>query len=400
MEFSISRDVLQSELGLLAGIARKDKAIPALSFVLIDAHSGGITFSVTNRETWLRTTCKVTADRLGTILVPAHRLNEMVRSMVGSTVSVSLDSHQRLTIVCNKTRFVIPGESPDSFPIFPDLPNQPEIEIDSAVLSRLCRLVNIAVSTKATNVPAGAKVMVADQCIAFAGTDGYRVASIKHAIDSDASWKAIIPKSPLNEIPGLVLAGKSYLRCTENHLFIRSGTRMVVSALLAAAYPNTDNIISASGGSLTMTVEAAILSAIIKRVRLGAEEEGQGIRFDLSTNMLRLSASRRDTSAATEELGVVYDGPDVSFAANASFMTDFLSLVSDQNVTVRLSENISSNTVPLLISTEQEEGSQYYALVPMRLDYLASGPEKEPPTKEEKSEVAAPVKKSRKSKSA
>jgi DNA polymerase-3 subunit beta len=60
------------------------------------------------------------------------------------------------------------------------------------------------------------------------------------------------------------------------------------------------------------------LTDALKRTSLLSPDKAQGVRFDLSTNLLSLSANNPDLGEAREELEVEYDGVTRSRSASTS----------------------------------------------------------------------------------
>jgi DNA polymerase-3 subunit beta len=81
MELVVRKNDLLRELQLFQGIVERKNTIPILANVLLDANGENVRFLATDLEVALRSQCKATVSKSGSLTLPAKKFYEIVKSL-------------------------------------------------------------------------------------------------------------------------------------------------------------------------------------------------------------------------------------------------------------------------------------------------------------------------------
>src|SRR5919206_2244464 len=126
MEFNISKNALQKELGFVQGIVERKNTIPALSNILIESMGeNAIRIVGTDLDTTLR--CETEAEVLtpGSMCVGARKLFEIARVLPDAPVNFRKDENNWAAVKCERSNFRIAGVDRESFPEVPSFKSAP-----------------------------------------------------------------------------------------------------------------------------------------------------------------------------------------------------------------------------------------------------------------------------------
>jgi hypothetical protein len=105
------------------------------------------------------------------------------------------------------------------------------------------------------------------------------------------------------------------------------------------------------------------LTSAIRRVSLLSNERSRAVRFLISSGKVEVTSQSPDLGDAKEELLVTYDGPDVQICFNAQYVTDFLSAVETDQVSLSFRDEMSQ----AVMKPVGADGYDYtYVIMPMR----------------------------------
>ncbi len=126
MEFTISKSVLQKELGFVQGTVEKKNTIPALSNILIESvGEGTIRIIGTDLDVTLRCETEAEIKMPGSMCVNARKLFEIARVLPESPVNFRKEDNNWVTVKCERSNFRIAGIERESFPEVPIFKSAP-----------------------------------------------------------------------------------------------------------------------------------------------------------------------------------------------------------------------------------------------------------------------------------
>src|SRR3981189_564080 len=91
MELVVRKNDLLRELQLFQGIVERKNTIPILANVLMEAKGDEVRFLATDLEVGLRSTCKATVSKGGSLTLPAKKFYEIVKSLPETDIRIAED---------------------------------------------------------------------------------------------------------------------------------------------------------------------------------------------------------------------------------------------------------------------------------------------------------------------
>ncbi|MGH9879677.1 MAG: DNA polymerase III subunit beta, partial [Nitrososphaerales archaeon] len=204
MHFTIGKTAFLKELNMLQGVVEKKSTIPILSNLLLESAGGELWIKGTDLDVSISTHCEAEIKQEGAICVQAKKLFEIVRSLPDADIEIKLGANDQVSLVCERSRFKMPGLSKDSFPeiktfggSFWPIPS----DLIRTFISRTIFAITTEESRYALN---GAKMELSGKGIRMVATDGHRLSFIeKQSNFEDARLDVLIPKKTLTELSRL-----------------------------------------------------------------------------------------------------------------------------------------------------------------------------------------------------
>ena len=151
-----------------------------------------------------------------------------------------------------------------------------------------------------------------------------------------------------------LLIGPSYVEVKTDNLSFSS-------KLIDGKYPDYDKVFP-TGNPLPLEIDKETLQAALSRASVLSNEKYRGVRFQLSTNKLKLTANNPEQESAEEELNVDYNGTDLEVGFNIGYLLDVLNSIEGNSVNFEFYGEDSS-----CIIKEKGSGDDVYVIMPMRL---------------------------------
>jgi DNA polymerase-3 subunit beta len=370
MQFTVSKNALLKELNLLQGIVEKKSTIPILSNVLIEtANESTILLVATDLDVSLQTECSADSSRPGSIVLQARKLFDIVRNLPDAEIKFTREDNDWVRIVCAASEFRIVGQAKEHFPSTPKA-DKAGVTIPSNVMHSLINRTVFAITQEESRYALnGALLLFSEGRLQMVATDGHRLAlaasNIDQAQDQGDHLKVIIPKKALAELAKLTAGAEEGLELSrdENHLYFEIQNRYLTSRMLAGQFPNYELVLPKSNDkSVSLNVDS--ITQAIRRAALMADERSHGVKIDLSSGKLSITAQSADVGEAKEVIPLDYSGDSLSIGFNAQYVLDFLGVVGTDEVLFEFKDEQS----PALLRPSGDEQSDYkYVVMPMRL---------------------------------
>jgi DNA polymerase-3 subunit beta len=370
MQFVVSKQNLQKELGLVQGVVEKKNTIPALSNILIES-VGENTIRLTGTDLDVTIRCDADAEisTPGSICVQARKLFEIARLLPDAPVSFKKEDNDWVTVTCDKTRFKMVGVARDAFPEVPSFKSAPT-KISAGVIGAFIDRTIFAITQEESRYTlSGAKFILDDKGAKMITTDGHRLAYVERKgatkSGSNEAIDTLIPRKTLAELTKLTAGfeGDISLGMDDNHLFFEVGPRLLVSRMLNGQFPNYDMVMPKTNDK-SVQFDGALLNSAIRRVALMADERSHAIKFHLEPNQLIISAQKAEEGEASETVQTDYSGEETDIGFNAQYLQDFLNVIGDGAVAFEFKDG---NSQAQLRPADGGEYDYKYVVMPMRI---------------------------------
>lgn len=371
MQFVVSKQNLQKELGFVQGVVEKKNTIPVLSNILIESvGENTIRFTGTDLDVTIR--CDMDAEDIstpGSICVQARKLFEIARLLPDAPVTFKKEDNDWVTVTCDKSRFKMVGIKKDDFPEVPSFKSAPT-KISAGVIKIFVDRTIFAITQEESRYTlSGAKFILDDTGARMITTDGHRLAYVERKgvskNGSDESIDTLIPRKTLAELTKLTAGydGEISLGMDGNHIFFEVGPRLLISRMLYGQFPNYEMVMPKDTDK-SIQFDAAVLNSAIRRVALMADERSRAIRFHLEPNQLIISSQNAEEGEANEAIQTEYNGDEIDIGFNAQYLQDFLNVIGDGNVSFEFKDG---NSQAQLRPADGGDFEYKYVVMPMRL---------------------------------
>jgi DNA polymerase-3 subunit beta len=371
MEFSISKNALQKELGFVQGIVEKKNTIPALSNILIES-VGESTIRIIGTDLDVTIRCETEAEDIkvpGSICVQARKLFDILRLLPDASVNFRKEENDWVTVKCENFRSKIAGLPRESFPEVPSSKSAPMRFPAEVFKSFIDRTIFAITQEESRYTLSGAKFILDKSGAKMVTTDGHRLAYIsrqdlgKNA--SDDALDALIPRKTLAELTKLTASyeGEIGLGADDNHIYFEVGPRLLVSRMLSGQFPNYEMVMP-KGNDKSVVFDSMQLNQAIRRVALMADDRSHAIRFHLVPNQLQITSQNAEEGEARETVATEYSGVETEIGFNAQYLQDFLNVVGEGQVAFEFKDG---NSQAQLRPAADADYDYKYVVMPMRI---------------------------------
>src|SRR6266480_7358152 len=339
MQFVVSKQNLQKELGFVQGIVEKKNTIPVLSNILIES-VGENTIRLTGTDLDVTIRCDTDAEdisRPGSICVQARKLFEIARLLPDAPVTFKKEDNDWVTVTCDKSRFRMVGIKKDDFPEVPSFKSAPTKIAAGVIKVFVDRTIFAITQEESRYTLSGAKFILDDTSAKMITTDGHRLAYVeKKGVTKNGGSDAIdtlITRKTLAELTKLTAGYEDdiSLGMDGNHIFFEVGARLLISRMLYGQFPNYDMVMPKNNDK-SIQFDGGLLNSAIRRVALMADERSHAIRFHLEPNQLVISSQNAEEGEARESVVTEYQGDEVEIGFNAQYLQDFLNVIGPGQV--------------------------------------------------------------------
>jgi DNA polymerase-3 subunit beta len=371
MKFTVARQDLQQELGLIQGVVEPKATIPILSHVLVRAGGRGLELMATDLEIGLSTRCAAAIDVEGAVAVPAKKLHEVVRALGSDHVSFAGEPNHWLRVEGGSFKGRVVGLAAEDFPPQPlREPKAPVVRVPLATFQEMVGRVLFAVTTENSRFAInGALLEVHPDRLVLVATDGHRLAHVVRSIELpelQSPLTAIVPRKALAELARIRPSDENEevaLSVDGNHVFCEAGPRTLFSRVLEGTFPNYERVIPADNKAIGRVDRQALVD-VLSRVALLTSETSRMVSFSFGARGLTISTSNPAMGDASEVLPLEWVGNDVEIGLNYEYVLQFLQQVGRDQVEVRLKDTGSQ---ALFLPAGEGSGSYQYVVMPMRL---------------------------------
>ncbi|MCA1628826.1 MAG: DNA polymerase III subunit beta, partial [Acidobacteria bacterium] len=322
MEFSITKNALQKELGFVQGIVERKNTIPALSNILIESvGENTIRLIGTDLDATLRCEAEAEVQSPGAMCVGARKLFDIARTLPDAPVSFRKEENNWATIKCERSNFRLAGVERESFPEIPSFRSAP-VKMPAEIFKTFIDRTIFAITLEESRYTlSGAKFMLDKTGARMITTDGHRLAYIERKDLGEGVPKetmdTLIPRKTLAELNKLTTGydGEISLGADENHIYFEAGPRLLISRTLTGQFPNYEMVMPKNNDKVAI-FDGAALGQAVRRVALMSDERTRAIRLHLVSGSLNIAAQTAEEGEARESVATEYAGDEIEIGFN------------------------------------------------------------------------------------
>lgn len=339
MKVICDRSALLEALALTSGVIVSRTPKPVLACVKLTAADGVLTVSATDLEVALRLkTSKVEVQEPGEALIPADKLNQIVRESVDATLSIEV-TEQVAEIRGQDSRFKIYGFAPADAPAIPSFEGEADFQIPAAEFHRLVSQTIFATARENTRYAINGVLLEREgNKIAIVATDGHRLALSKGSCKASKAdnRSAIVPTKALHMLLRLFNDPDQSVKVkiADNQILFSSEDTLLASNLVEGNFPPYKDVIPKDGDKKA-TLDTAAIQSAVRRASLLTNDESKGVRLSFSAEGLVLTSRAPEMGEAEVKVDLpAYVGEPVEIGFNPQFILDALKVVQSDQVTL------------------------------------------------------------------
>ncbi|GGW96381.1 DNA polymerase III subunit beta [Alteromonas halophila] len=366
MKFTISREKFLQPLQLVSGAVERRHTLPILSNVLIKVSEDALWLTGTDLEVELISSIKLEGDFTeGEITVPAKKLFDIIRGLAeGTQIDFSVDGSKAL-IRAGRGRYTLSTLSASDYPNLEDWEGEVEFELSCSDLKRLIDSTSFSMAQQDVRYYLnGMSLETEENVIRTVATDGHRLALCRLTYETQLpARQVIIPRKGVMEISRLIGEDDKSIKIQigANHLRMFSTDFIFTSKLVDGRFPDYRRVLPKDGDKVVQASKAVLKDAF-SRAAILSNEKFRGVRLNLASGELKITANNPEQEEAEEMVDVDYQGDELEIGFNVAYLIDVMNaLVSD-----KIKINLSDSNASALIE-DAEDDAALYVIMPMRL---------------------------------
>jgi len=245
MEFNINSKELEKLLSKVIPAVPTRTPMAILENFLFEIDKGKLTVYSTDLEISLRSSIQITAEDNIKIVVPAHLLYDVVRTLSDTEIKFNTETNSKLKLTTENGTYSIGFSSPDEFPPIPEITAEDKIKISGKELKKAIDLISFAMS-KEDMRPAmtGSLFEFTEEGINFVATDGHRLVKYTNKkIKKTNEEQFIIPERAINVLSKLLTENDINATFSKTNVSFTIGEVVFISRLIAEKYPAYNSVI-------------------------------------------------------------------------------------------------------------------------------------------------------------
>ena len=361
MKFIVSSGQLQKQLQQISGVLNTNNSLPILDNFLFSIETGLLSISASDMESTMSTSLPVKETKSnGKIAVPAKILLDTLKTFSEQPLTFIVDEKNHgIEIVSDYGKYKLSGFDGEEYPKIPQLDKSKSFSIQaSALLDAINKSLFATGNDELRPVMSGVYFQLGKDSITFVATDAHKMVRYRRS-DMKASNEGtfIVPKKPLNLLKNILADNDQNVKIsyTDNNAYFEFGNHSLMCRLIDGRYPNYEAVIPVDNPNKLTVSRSAFLNSV-RRVSIFSNKTTHQVRLKITGSELQISAEDLDfANEANERLTCQFDGEDMEIGFNARFLSEMLSNLDSENVSVEMS---APNRAGILVPAENDNKSE------------------------------------------
>ncbi|SFI69697.1 DNA polymerase-3 subunit beta [Kaistella treverensis] len=364
MKFIVSSSELQKALQTVSGVISNSQSRPILENFLFEIEKDILKVTASDGETTLITSLDVKSDAEGKIAVPAKIFQEFVKTYGEQPLTLSIKDSEDgngklLEILDEKDNFAVALDHAEDYPEIPEFDASQKVTISAGILSEALSNTLFATSNDSLRpVMTGVLFQFKEDETNFVSTDSHRLVVYKRTDLINAEpVEFIMPKKPLSIFKSILASSSEdvAIEFNENMAKFTFGNNIWICRLIDGKYPNYSAVIPKENPNV-LTINRNLLLSSIRRASIMSNKSTNQVRFKLSGNILHLHAEDTEfANKADMQIPCDYNGEDINIGFSSKFLTEMLSVLSADDITMKMSQPNRPGIIEPVDGLEDEE---------------------------------------------
>lgn len=363
MKFQVLSSDLLSHLSAISRVLASKSAMPILENFLFNVESDKLTITASDGDTTIVTSVNLdSVEGSGAIIISPKNLLEPLKEMPQQEIQFEFDEGNLeifVTYESGKFNFIAPDTAAN-------YPQQKALDADAQTLVIPAQALATGIQSTffATAdddlrpVMNGIFFDIRDDQFIFVASDSKKlVRLINTAVKPGFTSNFILPKKPASLLKNVIAkdAEEATITFDSKSAHISVGDYTVSCRLIDGRFPRYESVIPKNNVN-KVTIERQSLINVLRRVAVFANAATNQVKFDLTENMLTISAQDIDYSvSATERVSCSYAGVPMAIGFRASYLIEILNTIASAEVEILLSDHARAALIVPVESNENED---------------------------------------------
>jgi len=364
MDITVSREAFLKPLQSVSSVVEKKQTLPILSNVLITAKEGKLSLIGTDLEIELIGFAPVEAiAQEGAVTVSARKLFDICRTLPeGSLLRLTLDKNY-LMVRTGDSSFMLNTLPAHDFPNLEDCSYPTQFTIKQSQLKQLLATTYFAMGQQdVRHYLNGAFIDIKQNAIKCVAADGHRLAltSLQDDQLANIDVRVIVPRKSVLELIRLLSGDVDQavtVQIGDTRIRAMTADFIFTSKLINAQYPDYNRLIPR--GNMVAEGDREAIKQALTRASILSNEKFRGVRFQLESNKLRITANNADQEQADESVSLEYEGKEMEIGFNVAYLLDVVSSFAEKTIRFVFTDPNSGVLI--------ESADSLYVVMPMRL---------------------------------
>lgn len=358
MKFSCkTKEVLQA-IGVVSRAISGQQALPILGNILFQVEGKRCTFSATNLEFSIITHIDAEVENEGSITIPAKAIQNFAQYSSSEDVLFESSEDSQLRCFSKKSKTIIAGEPATEYPTISPIQKEVLLKVgDNDFLEAIHHVAFASARTTTRPVLSGVYFKVAKGELTLVATDSYRLSEYKiQVLEKQGEVHCIVPTRVLVEVMTVLGAAVKGGEKTDEkeekktsrpiditlnpqQIEVVIGRTKILSRLIDGTFPNYEQILPASAATTVLLPLGEFLTDI-RRMHYFAKESNNNLTFAVTPKELLVQTQLTQVGRDESRIGVDVRGEKNKIALSSSYLLDFLSHVSGDEVQMELTDKM------------------------------------------------------------
>ncbi len=369
MKFNVNQQDFQQALNYCQGVIEKRSTLPILSNILLDANNSKLTITATDLDLiFIHQLNNVEIFEEGKITTTSSIMYDIVRKFTsGKKINLSLTDISKLQVESEKSIFNLNCISASEFPLTDENFNDNEFSIKSKLFLKLLNKCKFSISNDETRhylsgIYFHQTEVEGKNYLTAVATDSHRMSVSKIRLDKKIDFEPVIlPKKTIFQLCSLLDTHDGNIKISNRKSKIKFelNNSILISKLIDGKFPNYIQVIPKNNHK-KLEIDLKLFLNSVDRVASVSLDKKDGVKFNLSKDVLNLSVNNANSGDGKETLSVKFEY-DLEISFNSRYLIDIASQINGDRVEIFFNDSGS----PALVRDPADFDS-IFVVMPMK----------------------------------
>ena len=340
MKFNANQQDLQQALNFCQGVIEKRSTLPILSNILLEAKNSKLTITATDLDLiFVHNINNIEILEEGKTTTTSSIMYDIIRKFSsGKKINLTLTNVSKLQLESEKSIFNLNCISASEFPLTDENFDQNVFLIKSKQLLKLLNKCKFSVSNDETRHYLSGiylhQTEVEDKnYLTAVATDSHRMSISKIRLEKKIDFDPIIlPKKTIFQLCTLLenYDGDIKISNIKSKIKFEFDNSILISKLIDGKFPNYIQVIP-KNNQKKLEIDLKLFLSSVDRVASVSLDKKDGVKFNLTKDILNLSVNNTNSGDGKETLAVRFDH-DLEISFNSRYLIDIASQLDGENI--------------------------------------------------------------------